>query len=626
MRSFFKLVLVLIVSALTGVLLFYLLAIITPLKLDDKKEQLTIYDINDNILYETNFKKELHWTPIEEIPTFVQEALVSVEDKRFYQHYGFDSLRIAKAVYNNLKAGQIVEGGSTISQQMAKNLFLTQEQTLKRKIEELFYAARMETQYDKAAILEGYLNTLYYGHGVYGIKQAADFFFALPLEALDTAQLAMLIAIPNGPALYSPLINEANAKKRQELILDIFYKNELISIDELQSAKKEVLTYNTEYDDSTIDDYYIQAVLDELYNMKLDLSSGARVFTYYDPFVSKQLHESFKQHCDQSSELETSAMITQPFTGNILAIKGGKDYTVSQFNRAYYAKRQAASTIKPLLYYLALDSGFTPATHFLSAPTSFQIDEDNLYSPTNYNSLYPNKEISMINAIAMSDNIYAVKTHLFLGTDSLNQALLDFGFDQSLPNPSLALGTIDLSLFDLTLIYNTFASNGLFIQPSTIAAVSTHQGNILYERDMQLKRLMKLDETLIINQMLTATFDLRNKTINFPTMYGSEPKVITGAKSGTSLADSLVIGFNPDYTLAVWSGFDDNRLLDKEFYNVSKKIYQDTFNRLYADSEIAPWYQPTDHLVKKIVDPITGEPSLIGSVYWFKKEENQLLR
>lgn len=236
----------------------------TPLELDSKKERFTIYDINNNILYETNFKKELTWTPIEEIPENVKQAVVAVEDKRFYQHHGFDVIRITKALISNLMEGRIVEGGSTITQQMAKNLFLSNEQTFTRKLEELFYAARLEMQYDKDAILEGYLNTLYYGHGVYGIKEAADFFFGLPLNELDNAQLAMLIGIPNGPSLYSPLINEENAHSRQAVILQVMANAGLISEAEMQAAIEEPLIYNEDHQENTNASYYIQAVIDEV--------------------------------------------------------------------------------------------------------------------------------------------------------------------------------------------------------------------------------------------------------------------------------------------------------------------------------------------------------------------------
>lgn len=624
MKNLIKVLCGFLLFGLVSLFLFYFVASFTPLQLDSKQERFTIYDINGDILYETNFKKALSWTPIEEIPTNVQEAVISVEDKRFYKHHGFDLFRIGKAVISNIKAGGVVEGGSTITQQMAKNLFLSNEQTFKRKFEELFYAARLEMQYEKEAILEGYLNTLYYGHGIYGIKAASEFFFNASLEELSTAQIAMLVGIPNGPSLYSPFLHEDYANERKNLILQVMQHNGLISEEERIQAENEVLVYRENTEEKTLDAYYVQAVIDEVNDMvknsKLDLSEGGNIYTYYDPKVQAQLNQAFKESTDLGNELESSAIITEPFSGNILAIQGGKDYTISQYNRSMYAARQVASTIKPLLYYAALESGFTPATKFLSVPTTFKIDETTDYSPTNYDELYPNREISMINAIAMSDNIYAVKTHLFLGVETLYNELMSFGISQAQALPATALGTVDMSLLELSSIYNTFASCGLYIKPAMISSITNSHQRIMYERETTSKRLMNLDSTLILNQMMTSTFDLKNRTVNFPTMYGSEPMVQVAAKSGTSASDSLVIGFNPDYTIAVWSGFDDNRALDKEYYNVSKLIFQKTFNNLYENVEMATWYQMTNNLEARIVDPITGEESMLGSTYWFMKE------
>ena len=603
--------------------IFYLAAAFIPLDLNSKKENITLYDIHGDILYESNFKKNLTWTDIEEIPVFLQDMVVSIEDKRFYSHIGFDPIRIVKAMSNNLLSMEIVEGGSTISQQMAKNMFLSNEQTFSRKLEELFYAAQMEMQYDKNQILEGYLNTLYYGHGIYGIASASQFFFGVPMEELSIAQAAMLIGIPNGPSLYSPLINEENAKARQTIMLDVLLHNELINQKEYTQALQEDLNYNTEYEVSEDNAYYIQAVLDELYAMDKKspgiFSQGGYVNTYYDPQVQEKLSAAIRKHQD-ASELETSAIITQPFSGNILAIAGGKDYTLSQYNRALYSKRQVASTIKPLLYYSALESGFTPSTTFFSSPTTFQVDEKNTYAPTNYNNNYPNRDISLINAISMSDNIYAVKTHLFLGMDTLANSLNAFHIEAE-ANPSLALGTVEMSLMELSSIYNTFASTGLYYEPSLIDSITNYYGNTLYERNPQQIRLLGLDATLMLNQMLTGTFDLKNKTVSFPTMYGYAPKVEVGAKSGTSDFDSLVVGYNPDYTVAVWCGFDDSRYLDKEYYNVSKEVFLETFNSLYEEGSIGPWYQRSSTLVSKTVDPISGKESLLGSEYWYRNQK-----
>lgn len=620
MKTLKRIIFALVFFTLTILVLLYGAAYIDTLSLDEQRKNITVYDKNGDIMYESNFKKDMKWTSIDEIPEFIKNAFVSVEDKRFYYHAGFDPIRICKALITDLKQGSIVEGGSTITQQYAKNLFLTNEQTLSRKAEELYYSARLEMQYSKDEILEGYLNTVYFGHGIYGVNAAAHYFFDKEMKDLTTAQVAMLIGIPNGPSIYSPFLHPDNALKREKLILGILYHNGLIDQKEYDLACEEPLTLSSREETQTsgIDEYYIDAIIAQLNTMHIDLNQEIEVDTYYDPDAQRALSNAIKDNTSAENELEVAGAITQPFTGNILALAGGKDYTISQYNRAMYSSRQIASTIKPLLYYCALQQGFTPSTQFLSQETRFQLGEHDEYQPANYNHQYPNQKISMINAIALSDNIFAVKTHLFLGVDTLHQALLDFDIKQSIPNASEALGCVNMSIVELSRIYNTFASEGLYIEPSMIAKISS-KDNVLYERKIEPKRLLQRDETLILNQMLTATYDIKNKTYGLPSMYGSNPKVKVGVKSGTSDWDSWVMGFNPEYTIGVWSGFDDNRDLNKEYYPISKNIFQQTFNALYEHKE-GVWYQPSDNIVIKQVDPITGLDSSNGSLYWYLKE------
>lgn len=604
---------------LTLIGLMYSYAYLDRLSLDEQRKNITIYDTNGKIMYESNFKKNMQWTSIDKIPQFLQDAFVSVEDKRFEYHAGIDPIRITKAIATNIAHGSIMQGGSTITQQYAKNLFLTNEQTFTRKIQELLYSARLEMQYSKKDILEGYLNTVYFGHGVYGVNAAAKYFFNKSLDELTIAETAMLIGIPNGPSLYSPFLHKDNAIQREHLILDVLEKNKVITHAQKKEALAEPLNLSNAEDVETIgiDQYYIDAIIQQLNTMDIDFDQEIHVYTYYDPSVQQKLESAIRNNVDMDDEIEVAGIVTQPFTGNIMAVAGGKDYTISQYNRAINASRQVASTIKPLLYYCALQNGFTPSSKFSSQVTTFHMDGNEEYAPSNYDNLYANGDISMINAISLSDNIYAVKMHMFLGINTLHNALLDFGITQSKPTPSEALGTVSMPLVELSRIYNTFASEGLYVQPGMIKEI-TSKNETVYERKETPKRLLNRDETLILNQMLTSTYDIRNKSYNWPSMYGYQPNVTTAVKSGTSDWDSLVIGYNPEYTVGIWSGFDDNRKLSKEYYRMSKLIYKDTFNGLYEHSK-GVWYQPSDDIIEKPVNPISGEDQSDGSVYWFKK-------
>lgn len=606
---------------LTCIILFYTYAFLDKLSLEKQRNNITIYDHNGQVMYETNFKRSMHWTAIEDIPTFIQDAFVKVEDKRFYYHPGIDPIRITKAFLTNVLHGNVRQGGSTITQQYAKNLFLTNEQTFSRKLQELTYAVRLEMQYSKQDILEGYLNTLYFGHGVYGISAAASYFFDTDLKDLSVSQVAMLVSIPNGPSLYSPYINENQATKRQQLILHIFLKENIINQKTYEQAINEKLIYSTHdtNEQQNIQQYYVDSVIQELLQLNIDTDQELKIYTYYDQKAQQALHNAIQSNLtqDTTNELETAAMITQPFTSGILAIMGGKDYTLSQYNRALYANRQVASTIKPLLYYCALTQGFTPATQFVSQKTTFRISDTEQYSPSNYADLYANDEISMINAIALSDNIYAVKTHLFLGIDTLHQMLLKFHIDQSTPTVSQALGTVNMSLLELSSIYTTFASEGIYAKPTFIQSIS-NEDEELYVHQVDHKQLLDRDTTLVLNQMLRAPFDIKNKNFTIPSMYGYEPNTMMAAKSGTSNWDSWVMAFNPEYVIGIWCGFDDNRELDKTYYTIDKQIFKDTVNALYSQQE-GPWYQLSDNLIEKKVNPVHAEEDKSGSSYWFFK-------
>lgn len=606
-------------AMLAIVTLIYIYAALHTLSLDEHRKNITLYDANGAVMYESNYKKSIEWTTIDDIPEFIQDSFVSVEDKRFYYHAGFDPIRIAKAFGTNILHGDIREGGSSITQQYAKNLFLTNDQNVSRKIQELFIATRLEMQYSKKDILEGYLNTIYFGHGVYGIQAAADYFFDKELDQLSIAEIAILIGTPNGPSIYSPFLHLDNATQRQHLILDILEHNGTITADEKDTAYKQPIILATHNNSETKggDEYYIDAVIQELNQLDIDLDQEIKVKTYYQPNVQTSMNSAIQNNTTVDDELEAAGIVVQPFSGAVMAIAGGKDYTLSQYNRAIYSSRQVASTIKPLLYYCALQQGFTPDTKFISQQTTFKISDTEEYAPTNYGDVYANDEITMVNAIALSDNIYAVKTHLFLGVDTLHNALLKFDLKQSKANPSEALGTVNMSLLELSRVYNTFASEGLYIKPSMIKQIS-NKDETIYERDTNLKRLLDRDNTLVLNQMMKAPYDPRNHSYTFPSMYGYQPNVETAVKSGTSDWDSLVMGFNPEYLIGVWSGFDDNRQLDKEYYANSKRIYQETFNALYENNK-GVWYQPSDQLDIKSINPVTGEAVQDGEVVWFQK-------
>lgn len=610
-RKVWRIGLLMLFLCFTLLIVILLYAMLTPISL--KEQEIIIYDKDNAIIYQNDQSNTI---TLKEVDPFFQKALVAVEDQRFYHHIGFDPFRLIQALFHNIQQKNVVEGGSTITQQYAKNIFLSNEQTMERKLKEFFYSLRLEMHYSKDQILEGYINSIYYGHGIYGLKNAADFYFGKTVNELSIAEDALLIAIPNGPSLYSPYVSLSQAEKKRNQVLFQLYQKGILTQKEYKTACKEEIQLNeANYADATRKNYYIDAVLQEIAAMNLSDHTLA-VSTYYDEEAQQALTHSI-QSTLEGKEIQASGIIIEPYTFHIIALQGGYDFATSNYNRAFYAKRQIASTIKPLLYYLALEDGFTPSTTFSSEPTTFTLSDGSTYAPENYNKSYPYREISMLHAISTSDNIYAVKTHLFLGMDALNDALHQFGIQDSEANPSLALGCVNLSVYQITSIYTTFASEGLYDTPSMIQAIISENGTI-YEKKAKPKQLLERDITLLLNQALTATYDEKNILDSYPTMLGKQTQKKTAVKSGTSNWDTWVVGFNPYYCIGIWNGYDDNRELEKKEFEWSKDIWKQCFNELMEDKQEV-WYEKSNNIVEKKVNPISGKEDPDGSLYWYLK-------
>lgn len=569
------------------------------------------YDINNN-LYNGNND---NWVKLDQISENLINATIAAEDKHFYNHIGFDYLRIGKALINNIKNKKTVEGASTITQQYAKNLFLDFGKTWTRKIQEAWITIKLESQYKKDEILEGYLNTINYG-GVFGIENASLYYFNKHASELTLAEATILAGIPKSPSNYSPIENEENAKKRQNTILNNMVKNKYITEEQKEEAKKQTLEYIGDNNTNKITSlmYYQDAVIDELKNIKtipqsfLD-TKGLKIYTTLNQEYQKILEEKIKKNLKDNNEIQVSSIIMEPTTGKILALIGGRDYKTSQYNRATQAKRQVGSTIKPFLYYAALENGFTSSTTFTSEKTIFSFENDKTYSPKNYNDKYPNKPISMAAAISYSDNIYAVKTHLFLGEETLVNIAHRIGINEQLePIPSLALGTKELTLEEMMEAYGTLASGGYKNEPYLIEKIEDENGNILYEHKNNKEQVLNESQTFIINELLTSTYQTDFIDYNYPTLISLAGKLSKkyAIKTGTTDTDRLIFGYNKDLLIGVWNGYDDNRESPAEDNQISKNIWYETIEECLKDKDDS-WYEIPNNVVGVLVDPISGE-------------------
>lgn len=608
--KFITTIMCMIIIAITSV---YVYAYFTePIALNSANSYY-IYDNKDNIVFMGSNNRE--WVSLGSIDQEFIDCIINVEDQYFYYHKGFDVLRIIKSLYSNIKEGEIVAGASSISQQYVKNLYLSFEQTWERKIEEAFLTIRLETHYTKDEILEGYLNTIYFGQGIYGVKGAASYYFNKDISDVTLEEAIILAGIPKSPNNYNPVSDMEACIKRARIVAGVLLENDIISNSQYHSLDFEGITVYGKYDNNNLSTlmYYQDAVIDELYSIKTipdDLieSGGLRIFTNLDIDTQAKMEESMKTNA-LDDDVQLASIVVEPNTGKILALAGGKDYAISQYNRVTQAKRQVGSTIKPFLYYAALNNGMTTASTFKSEETTFVFAEDKQYTPTNYADSYANKNISMNAAIAYSDNIYAVKTHLFLGEQTLVDTLNNCGLKERLSaNPSLALGAFDINMLDYANAYATLASGGIKNDLYFINRVEDINGNVLYTKKSEGIPVLDTAITYILNESLTNTYNYSFIDYNAPTVLYLNGKMSRkyALKSGTTDNDYWLSGYNNDVLMLVWAGNDNNDDIPKSYNNIIKNIWLDTVE-FYLEDHGDTWYTKPSNVVAVPMDPVTGE-------------------
>ncbi len=607
-----------------GNLGLYIYCLITPKIQISRNQSYYLYD-NENEQIFNNYS----WVSLDDISPYLIDATLSTEDKHFYYHIGFDYLRIGKAIIKNISSRSLSEGASTITQQYARNLYLNYEKTWKRKIDEAVLAFELETHYTKDEILEGYLNTINYG-GIFGIENAAKYYFNKSSKDLDLAEAAMLAGIPQSPSNYSPLYNKELAKKRQRTVLILMKNNDKINDNDVEEAYGEELTYVGNKDNNITSGllYFKDAVLDELKNIpsipeSLLTTGGIKIYTTLDTEAQMQLEKAIDEK--NMGEMQIASIMMNPDNGEVLALVGGTDYNSSQYNRATAAKRQVGSTMKPFLYYSALESGFTSASSFISEKTTFSFASNKTYTPKNYNDRYANGPLSMGAAIAYSDNIYAVKTHLFLGEEKLVSISNRLGIGNRLEAvPSLALGTEEISLMSMVSAYSAFANMGYKVEGHLIKKIEDSKGNILYEYKNEKVNILNESLVFILNEMLTYTYDKDFINYNYPTLISLAPRMTNkyAIKSGTTNTDMWIIGYNKNAVLGVWTGYDDNRNFDNNVSGFHKDIWIETMEGYLKDKKNT-WYEAPNNIIGVIVDPITGalvnDESKKGKIFYFLK-------
>lgn len=623
-----KLGIFLFISFVVTLVGLYTYAYLSP-KIDLKTTgSLYIYDNNLDLIYQGSSSNE--WVDLENISDYLIDAVIAVEDKNFYHHNGFDYLRIAKAMMLNIKNGEITQGASTISQQYIKNLYLDFEQNWGRKIEEAFLTLELEVHYEKDDILEGYLNAINYGQGNFGVANAASYYFNKEASELTLEEAIILAGIPKNPSNYNPVSNYDKCIERAKVVATAMLNNEVITKDVYDGLFQNQIEIYGKRNENNLQMlmYYQEAVLDELNNIEtiptsLIEAGGLKIYTTLDLETQKEMEENIlENYVDE--EAQVASVVINPNTGAVMALTGGMNYAESQYNRALKSKRQVGSTMKTFLYYAALENNLTMASTFASEATTFNLANGKTYSPTNAGDLYANKKITMAAAVAFSDNIYAVKTNLFLGEDKMIEVANRTGITQTFDEiASLPLGTNEINLLDYATGYTTFATGGYKRELYFIERVEDLEGNVLYEKEHQNNLVLNPNYTYILNEMLANTTNANFIDYTTPTAL-SIAKTLSNKyaiKTGTTNTDYWIVGYNPDVLMMVWMGYDEAKEVNNAIRTAAKNVWAETVEDYTAEKRV-DWYTMPDNIVALPLNAVTGSNNYDQgntAIYYFLK-------
>ncbi|RCJ17336.1 penicillin-binding protein 1A [Nostoc sp. ATCC 53789] len=523
------------------------------------REQTLTIKASDGTILQQQGEATREQLKLEQIPDNLKKAFIASEDRRFRQHNGFDPQGIVRAGLNNLRSQGVVEGGSTITQQLTRILFLKQEQTIWRKLKEVRLAQKMEHELTKDQILERYLNLVYLGGGAYGVADAAWVYFSKSPDQLTLAEMATIAGLAPAPSLYAPDKNPEAAIRRRNLVLQRMQEDGVITPEQRQAALQESLTLKSSLPkrvqvESPYFTSYIQKELPKYVPAKVLASEGLVVETTLNPAWQKVAEEAVAKTLRNQGRWENfkqAAMVAiDPRSGEIKAMVGGKDFGKNQFNRVTQAQRQPGSTFKGFVYATAIASGKSPYDSYEDAP--FVVDG---YEPKNYSERFRGS-MNIRDALTRSINIIAVKVLIDVGFTPTIKLAHDMGIKSELkPTYSLALGSNEVNLLELTSAYGSFATQGLHTEPHGITRILNRQGKVIWSANFKSKRALDADSAAIMTWMLRNVVE---EGTGAAAQLGERP---VAGKTGTSdeARDLWFIGYIPQMVTGVWLGNDDNR-------------------------------------------------------------------
>lgn len=517
-------------------------------------------------------KQDREFVPLDKFPDMLKNALLVVEDRDFYEHHGVSVFSILRALYTNIRAGRTVQGGSTLTQQLAKNIYLTRERSLVRKINEAFIALILDYRYSKDQILEAYLNEVYlgqsYNQGVHGMGLAAEFYFAKPVDELEYDQIALLVAMVKGPSYYNPRRYKERAMERRDLVLRLMVDNKLISTKEYRASLKRAIDI-APMKASLQKSYpgYLELVNRELKQLLPDkevLDAGVRVFTYFDLQKQTAMEESIQaslpylERRPNTKELEAAMISVNVEKAGVSALVSGRDVRYSGFNRVLDTKRNIGSLVKPAVYLSALQlPHYNLATLLDDSPVQVTNEEGKVWQPENFDRQYRGA-VPLYKAFSHSINIPAVNLGLDVGVDKVANTLRGLGAQGHINEyPSLLLGAIEMSSFEVAQLYTTIAADGEYRELTSISALTDSVGKVLYKHKVSNEQRFTKDAMYMTKYaMKRVTKDGTAKRLNL-----HFPSIQLAGKTGTSneLRDSWFAGFDQNTVTVAWLGRDDNK-------------------------------------------------------------------
>lgn len=580
-----------------------------------------IYSLENKLLAKFYIEKR-DPVPLSKMPAYLKQALIATEDRNFYHHSGIDLKGILRAIIKDVMAGEFVEGASTLTQQLAKTLFLTPKKSITRKLREAFLAFQIERRYTKDEIITLYLNQVYFGSGAYGVEAAANVFFGKSVDQLTLAQCALVAGMPKLPSRYSPLINKALATKRRNIVLMQMHHVGMIDADQYQRARAEAVPDPPEHGNKGYGLYFLADVkkqLEETIGPEILYRGGLSVFTT----LSLPLQTAAENACENGLSALTTRMQQQEIenpspqcalvsidvpSGGILAMVGGRNHQKSSFNRATMAMRQPGSAFKPIVFALAVERGFPQNKLLLDAPIVFRgADNGNDWQPENFSRTYDG-EMTMRTALARSKNIPAVRLMETLGPGSVISFARQFGIDAPLsPNLSLVLGTSEVTLLDLTAAYAVFPAGGRWVEPVYVLRVVDQNGRLIWSSRPEKQIVLSKTGAAIMADMLSGV--VKEGTGRMAMTLG---RPVAG-KTGTTdqYKDALFIGFSPSVTTGVWVGQDVHETLGKgeTGAKAALPIWIDYMEAALTARPYEAFGIPGD-TVTAFIDPISGDIKL----------------